>query len=115
MKIFVNITVDTNDADYVSRMEEVSKETLQFINKVLKIIGEHNNSWNCSEYARSNERPEVMYEDVLTGQEIENFSYLCPYGEHGFHSVESVEVFYVEKTFKLPIPLVEKFDEVLKD
>ena len=106
MKKLLIIKADTNDADYITGICEIQPEDEQLIRKVAGVLrteskkgcaGSHN--WETSEYG--DERPEDMYEDVLTQDEIETFDGYVPYGEHGIHTIDSIRILEVTSDEKL--------------
>lgn len=109
MKLYVEIKADTNDGDYITEKTDITddKETLALINRVIKAINEitgnkrrpfHN--WCTSDYGRG-ERPNIMYANKLSPEEIEEFSDLCPYGEYGIHTIVSIKLIEVAKEDEL--------------
>jgi hypothetical protein len=115
MKKILVVQGDTNDADYITNEEDVTKnldvqmskiydldegngETLlQFITRVaaaIKAKGRHN--WPTSEYARENLAD--VYAGILSQQDMDIFSEcFCPHGEHGIHTINSIRLITVSE------------------
>lgn len=97
MKNLLIITADTNDADYVDSIQEIDNETLEEIIGILNKIKESGKKtnygifWGKGEYCDLSF--EVEYEDILTEDELEFFDSFVPWGEHGIHTITSVEVY----------------------
>jgi hypothetical protein len=92
------IEADTNDADYVTSTTPVSEMQIVAVKlfaEMIKACPKHYN-WANSEYTDSNEHPLEVYSE-LTEQAFEWFNDLLPYGEHGIHTIVSIEYY--------PLPL----------
>ena len=109
------IEADTNDADYVSAVNEVNKETIEKLYPVFdaikafkpyetktdgKIDGEiemdwtHDSNWPVGDALRPDlgeKSPQEIYPN-LTPKQVEMFNDLCPYGEYGFHTITKITV-----------------------
>lgn len=109
MKKYIYITADTNDGDYVSNLSEISDGDVKLLEPVFAALqkradklnedlhanwNEWRHNWFRSEYGRG-VPPEMMYEDVLTKEQIEIFDEYAPYFESGIHTIESIEIFEV--------------------
>lgn len=97
MKNLLIVSADTNDADYVYNITEVSNESLDQIIGIVKKINEAKKSnfygfpWGKGEFV------DVVYEEeydgILTDDEMEFLNDFVPYGEHGIHTVSKIEVY----------------------
>lgn len=93
MKQVLIIKADTNDADYVHRITEVTPETIEELIPVIEAVKAKDGQWPRGEYADGD--PEEIYEGILTPEQIDNFGGFCPYGEHGIHTIASIKVLTV--------------------
>lgn len=95
-KYEITITVDTNDADYNTSVNEISAADLKKIKPLLKAIKENKNEYHHN-YGNSDFTDDYgPHQYPEFDKEIhEIFMNFCPYGEHGFHTIESVK--YCEK------------------
>jgi hypothetical protein len=93
-KYTISITVDTNDADYLTEVSEISEEELALILPLIKVIAQRDKNVQIRNYSTSE------YESGPSGREIYNcdkevfeaFESLCPYGEYGFHTIEEIKI-----------------------
>ena len=97
------ICADTNDADYVHRIEKIeSSEDLQRILRIIEVIDKckaHHN-WPRNEWDPVN-AVEELYPD-LSEDDIEWFSEMyLPGAEHGIHTICSVEYYLVPEKIRL--------------
>lgn len=107
----IRVIADTNDADYIDRIQTLNEEDLPTILKVVAAIKEFDartrrgsgqyNWYAGGYYGRNRPGPREVYEDVLTEEEIELFEDYCPCGEDGIHTIESVEIYEVINKEKL--------------
>lgn len=104
------IVADTNDADYVTSINTVNDVTLGELLPIVDAIknfnanhprgcGEYN--WRIGEYASVDEGPSHVYSGVLTEDQIDMFTDLCPHGEYGIHTIESIEYYPLPAKVKL--------------
>ncbi len=116
MKYEITIIVDTNDADYRTSVSEIEEEEIDRLMPLIKAIKEfepyqsksktsdytsmHRANYPTGECCREDlgeKTAEECYSDI--SPEIhELFQEYCPCEEHGFHTIESIEI----------TPLVEK-------
>lgn len=107
MKKYIFIKADTNDADYVYRKTEVTDQQIEFVIPLINAIKNNKGSYNFlhGEFVREDEKEvEEMYvASGLCSQEVLDFflDNFCPYGEHGIHTIESIEILNVESEQKL--------------
>ena len=103
------ITVDANDADYLTNIEEISNEDLEKIKPLLEEIknfkpyegrvwregsppSTFNNNYPFGEYSPREDMGELTPEELyleIDEEAFEIFNDLCPYGEYGFHGCYS--------------------------
>lgn len=114
-KFKLAIEVDENDADYLTKISDISEDELAQLEPVFEAIRnfqpykgksksyglewEHSHNWpSGGEYSPRVDLGEKYPRDIypqLTDDQIEMFEERCPFGENGFHSVESITVFEV--------------------
>ena len=95
------ITGDTNDADYVTEIQDIEQDELDLIMPVIEAVkaytklhwkghycSEHN--WPTSEY--SDGEVGALYPD-LTEEQLQLFQNFVPCGEYGIHSIESIYIY----------------------
>lgn len=99
VKKYVEIVVDTNDADYATSRHEIDDDSIVWITKVANAIAAFkktnrfdHNWWNMYNVYYEEKTPNEIYKGVLTEQEIDWFNDYCPSTEEGFHSVESITI-----------------------
>lgn len=91
------IKADTNDADYVTSTEKISLlEIEEIVKPALEIIKANGCSVPWSEYG--NEVPDSFKEEE---ELMEIFRDMCPYGEYGIHTIESVNYYPLPVKVKL--------------
>lgn len=90
----IHVKVDTNDADYITEISDITEQELELIRPLIVAIK------NCKEYHNYpkgeyvGKRPQDVYSEYDFSEEVfEAFEELCPYNEYGFHTVESVELY----------------------
>ena len=109
----LTIVADTNDADYITEIQKITQEELEFIKPIVKKIKKfkpyttpcsygtrtHHHNWangDCLREDLGEKSPQELYD--LTDEEYEAFSEYLPSSEYGFHTIESIEVTpYVKK------------------
>lgn len=113
MKYCIEIKVDTNDADYLTQNSVITEEELNKIRPLIEAIKNfepykskstgqykldwtHGHNYPHGEYAPrfdlGEKTPQQIYPEI--SDEIHDlFQEYCPYGEHGFHSIESIYVY----------------------
>lgn len=103
MKLLLIIEADTNDADYVTEMTEVTPETLEPLLPIFTAIKDmtvkhqtDRNHYNWPNSECASDTVESVYEDILTEEQIELFNEYTPYGEYGIHTIKSIKVLVVE-------------------
>ncbi len=100
-KTEIVITVDTNDADYDTAINVISEKDLEKIRPLMKAIKEYDgkDGYNYGRGEVMQDDSRLMYdfpEDVF-----ETFEDYCPYGEYGFHTIESIYVYPVPEKERL--------------
>ena len=105
------ITVDTNDADYITEVSEISQEDLERIRPLIEAIKNfepyqaqtkgklgyrHDHNYPCGDVLREDlgeKEPEEIYdfdEDIF-----DIFEDLLPSSQYGFHTITSIKVYPV--------------------
>lgn len=118
MKYKLFISVDQNDGDWNESSNDITQEQLDELIPVFKAIKgfksykgksagglawAHNHNWPTGECFRPDlgeKTPTEIYKEVLTDYQVEMFSDLCPFGENGFHTVESITVLEITNETK---------------
>ena len=99
------ITVDTNDADYNTSINVITDEDLKKLMPLIKAIktfqpyqgkyGLNHHNYPNGEYAYRPDlgvkTPRELYPSV-NEEAFQIFEDLAPYGEYGYHSIESIEL-----------------------
>lgn len=102
-KYMVIVVGDENDADYVEQSSYISESDLDVLKKIIEVLKKHSTGysypWPDGEYA--NGTPERLYGDELTEDDFDFMRGLCPHGEHGINSIESIKLIIVEDEIKL--------------
>ena len=87
------ITVDENDADYMTEISTVTDEELEYIKPLIEEIAkqpEKSHNYPMGEYTHG---PDGFEKYPQFNEDIHQaFLELCPYGEHGFHTVKSIQI-----------------------
>lgn len=117
-KYEITITVDSNDADYNTKVSVIEESYLEIIKPLIKAIKEfkpykgkhissgsewtHSHNYPFGEYAPREdlgEKPATEIYPQFDEETHEMLYTLCPYGEHGWHTIESIEITpFVKKT-----------------
>jgi hypothetical protein len=117
------IRVDSNDADYISQISKISESNLEKIKPLIKAIKEfkpyktktksrfseegltwthhHNYPWGDGEFIPRRDLGEKSPREIYDFPQaiFDLFEELLPSSEHGFHTIESIEIApYVKKT-----------------
>ena len=120
-KKFLFVEADTNDADYISSLTEISQENLEKIMPLIKAIKnfkpykgksdsgtkwEHDNNWPHGTYSPREDLGEKcveeIYQGVVDADTIQLFQEeYVPYGEHGVHTIKSIKVYEVSDVKEL--------------
>jgi hypothetical protein len=101
MKYYLVVQADTNDADYVMEKSEISKEEIEDIKRIAKVIKscKERHNWPDND---GEESIEELYKGQLSQEDIEYFSQYVPSGgEYGVHSIDFIELLEVSKETKL--------------
>ncbi len=115
----ITIKVDTNDADYQTKVSEISDKDLEKIFPLIKAIKkfkpykgksrycgtdwEHTHNYHVGEYLRDDlgEKPVTELYDQFSEEIHKLFQSFCPYGKDGFHTIESITTSPLSKKTKL--------------
>jgi hypothetical protein len=108
MKYYINITADYNDGDYISEMNEITQESLDFIRPVIKAIQEFDGGNNfptgeCyrSELGELSARELYVDSGLVSQEQFDAFRKLTPSSEFGIHTIESIHLYEVLKETQL--------------
>ncbi len=98
-KWYVEVVVDTNDADYLTRVISVTDEGLEELKRRIAVVKRRFPNYEdfaCSEY--HGHWAEAIEEDDPDYLDLEAVADMAPYGEYGWHSLESIKYYpYGEK------------------
>ena len=110
----IKIVVDTNDADYNTSVNTISDNDLLQIKPLINAIRNfkpyshgmhtHRHNYPYGEYGPREDLGELFPNQIYKGlskEAFEIFEEYCPFGEHGFHTIESVEIWPVVKKTRL--------------
>jgi hypothetical protein len=111
MTKYIYIKADTNDADYISEMKQITDEELEIIKPVIQAIKEYDKdksikkqkyNWWDIESSR-HPAPEKLYIESgkVTQEQLDAFREYIPYGEHGVHTIEEITLYNVESEEEL--------------
>jgi hypothetical protein len=100
----IMIEGDTNDADYISEINDITKEQLNSIMPIIEAVKNCTNRHNwASEYA--NYTIEDLYPQFFINgdesPEMETFYEFLPHGEYGIHSIDKIVVLEIVKETRL--------------
>jgi len=115
MHYYINIKADTNDADYISELNEITEEQLEKILPVIEAVKgfkqyegksrsgrdwtHHNNfpTGDCLREDLGEKSPEELYVEtgLVTPEQLEAFYEVVPSNEDGIHTIESVKLLKV--------------------
>lgn len=115
MTKYIYIKADTNDADYVSKLSEITEEYLDLILPVIQAIKEfkpytstkngstwtHKHNYPYSECCRTDLGEKTIDElyGHLEGNDL--FYEFVPTFEHGIHTIVEIKIFNVESEYDL--------------
>jgi hypothetical protein len=109
-KLLLIITADTNDADYITRVSDVTTEELEILKPLFdkiknfepyktQIKGKgmgwsHIHNWPVGEYGCREDLGEKTVQELydLTDDDFEFAMEFIPYGEHGTHTITDIKV-----------------------
>ena len=100
MALFIEITVDTNDGDYMTAVNEIEEGELKAIRPLIEKIkaftprGPNNNNYPYGECLREDLGQKSVGDLYNVDPEvIETFEGFTPYSEYGFHTITSITVY----------------------
>lgn len=105
----IKITADTNDADYVTEISQITDEDLNKIKPLIAAIKNfkaytvkidglkwtHDHNYPVGEYSPREDLGEKHPREIYKGfseEVFQIFEDLIPRGEHGIHTIESIEI-----------------------
>ena len=98
MKIYVEITADMNDGDYVSERTEIDETWISKFQPLIDSIIQNNYKWSKGEYFDTTflDQYDEFEKDLLR-----DFNKYVPYGEHGVRRIAGLVILKVESENKL--------------
>jgi hypothetical protein len=116
-KFYIVITIDTNDADYITSFKSITKSKLDLIMPLINKIKEfkpykgktksgleftHNHNYPFGTACRE-DLGEKSVKELYSIDEniIEEFEGLLPFCEYDFHSINSIKLFSYMQVIKL--------------
>lgn len=99
---YLEVKADTNDADYITSRIRILDEQIAELEPIFTAINncKSNYNWGSGEYCDEDEHPYVVYQGILTEDQIDLFDQYVPHGEHGVHSIESVNILIVQEEIR---------------
>ena len=100
---YIEIKADTNDADYVSAINEISDKDLEKIMPLIELIKKfdqaHEWGYNYprSEYCTDQSAFAYYEENGITYKQFDLFSNYLPYHDPSIHSIEMIRIFVTEE------------------
>jgi hypothetical protein len=92
------IVADTNDADYITKISDITPGELErFTPLISEIVKVKHYNWDTSVYGDDEDKPEIMYSQFAAL--VEEFGEFVPHGEDGVHTIKSIV--YYEKPAKI--------------
>lgn len=107
MANYILVKVDTNDADYALSFEPLDDSDLEKIKLMIEKIKANTNYHNFGhmfEYTNSEDEYGGYVSEENRDADIDahdTFVHYCPRTEHGFHTVEKVEIYDVGHVTRL--------------
>lgn len=106
MKQVIIIKADTNDADYITEETLVTDpKQIEIVTKMARLLKEFkpyksgtwthssNFPWNDNVREDLGAKPaEEIYKGLMPEEDLEYFKDMCPYGEYGIHTIESIRI-----------------------
>ncbi len=97
LKLYLEVTADTIDGDYISERSEISLENLEVFKPLIQLIKKKKgHNWATSEYENVKNSPENMYKGKIDINIIDDFMDYVPYGVHTITDIVLLEV--IEET-----------------
>lgn len=110
MKYTLKIVADTNDADYITAMHVITQAELDKITPVIEAINAfksysgksesgmkrtHDHNFPLGDYSPRTDLGEKTVQEIYKNVDtdaLDIFLEYVPYGEHGIHTIESIQV-----------------------
>lgn len=89
-KYSLKITVDTNDADYISNEIEITEEELMLITEFVIFLKDNKIRFGRGEVSDITKSQVEMIEAFNTSHNVDIYEYF-PFPEYGFHSVACIQ------------------------
>ena len=100
LKKQIIIKADYNDGDYITEQCSITDERLEKVKEIVAVLKEVNKRTRRIEWPTGDcaGRGESIYnyatDGHLTMEEIQFLDEYVPHGEHGVHTIESIEIVY---------------------
>ena len=98
MKIYVEITADMNDGDYVSKRTEIDETWISKFQPLIDSIIQNNYKWSKGEYVDTTFMDQY---DEFEKDLLHDFDKYVPYGKHGVHRITGLVILKVASENKL--------------
>ena len=101
MSYYLIVVADTNDADYITRITRIDPNELVRVAPIAKAIKNcgYDYNWPTNEFGTM--ALELVYDGVLTKDDIKWFNTLVPYAEYGVHTIIGIEYLIASEKVKL--------------
>lgn len=96
IRAYICVTADGNDADYVTKVSEITEDQLANIMPIINKINNYKGNYNWPDNGYRGINPMKLYN--LTSEEYDNFSGYIPYWEEGVHTITDIDIIIGEKT-----------------
>lgn len=83
----IQITGDSNDADYVTEVSRIDKDNLRDFMPLIAAIGDNDGEWPAMDYCRGGLRPRDIYKE-FSKDIVDGFGDWCPYNIHRIVNIE---------------------------
>jgi hypothetical protein len=114
-KLYLEITADSRDSDYVTSRNEISTDLImKFMPLIEAIKKQKGHNWNTTDYRGYENEPSIMYKEFMVKCLPENeneyecfndlvtiFGQFVPYGENGVHTIKNINLIEVVKEERL--------------
>lgn len=97
MRFHVEIVADTNDGDCVTERSLITKDMIDRIKKIAKVIKPSGGSWHTLDQGS----PHEDYGDLLSEEDISWFDEFVPKGEYGTHTLDSIKILTIQEEEEL--------------
>jgi hypothetical protein len=95
MKLYVEITADMNDGDYISERTEIDETWISKFQPLIDSIIQNDCNWSKGECVDTTFLDQYQY-DEFEKDLLYDFNDYVPYGEHGVHRITGLVILKVE-------------------